>query len=260
MLRSLAVVLALSASLAATARADDKKFTIADLKALVSQSSFKEAFLHLGDISPSQRNAEWTEVAAAAAGGVLGTIDSEDGTTLALVDQIDRDYPQLLKSPKYLKPRNEQGYKGIEGCFEQTNGYWSSYGLDNCVKLGLRFVDNSGQDRGLALKVAKVARKSMNAYSAVPFFKRALGPKDTAACKDDDLKLAVVAGLGLPPTYPNAVESRAIMATCWSDLHEPVVAAFDGDSKGGYIQQNTCDFLMGKKLLSGLQAKQCTKK
>ena len=214
----------------------------------------------LSDIPPSQRTAEWTEVAAAACGGVLGTIDSEDGTTLALVDQIDRDYPQLLKSAKYLKPRNELGFKGIQGCFNQTDGYWSSQGLDTCVKLGMRFVDNSGQDRGLALKVAKVARRSMNAYGAVPFFKRALGPKDTAACKDEDLKLAVVAGLGLPPTDALAVESRAIMATCWSDLKDPVIAAFDGDSKSGYIKQNTCDFLMGKKLLSGLQAKQCTKK
>ncbi|MBC7976631.1 MAG: hypothetical protein H7138_16785 [Myxococcales bacterium] len=256
--RSLAVGLVL---LASVAHADDKKYTIADLKALVGQNAFKEAFLHIGDISPAQRNAEWSEVAAAAAGGVLGTLDSDDGTTIAAIDQIDRDYPQLLKSPKYTRPRNELGYKGIEGCFAQTNGYWSSYGLENCVKLGLRFVDNSGQDRALALKVAKVARRSMNAYGAVPFFKRAIGGKDTAtACKDEDLKLAVVAGLGLPPDNANATESKAIMATCWSDLKEPVVAAFDGDSKSGYVKQNTCDFLMSKKLLSGLQAKQCAKK
>jgi hypothetical protein len=246
--------------LASVAHADDKKYSLADLKALVGQSAFKEAFQHITDISPSQRNADWLDVAAAASGGVLGTVDTEDGTALALIDQIDRDYPQMLKSAKYTKPRNELGFKGVEGCFEQTNGYWGSYGLDNCVKLGLRFVDNSGGDRVLALKVAKVARKSMNAYSAVPFFKRALGAKDTAACKDEDLKLAVVAGLGLPPEYPNAVESKAIMTTCWSDLSEPVVAAFEADSKGGYTRQNTCDFLLAKKAISGLAAKQCAKK
>jgi len=43
------------------------------------------------------------------------------------------------------------------------------------------------------------------------------------------------------------------MTTCWANLQEPVMAAFDADSKDGYIKQNTCDFLMGKKLLSGLQ-------
>jgi hypothetical protein len=255
--RSLAVALVLVASVA---QADDKKYTLADLKALVGQNAFKEAFQHLADISPSQRNAEWLDVAAAASGGVLGTVDTDDGTTISLIDQIDREYPQLLKSAKYTKPRSELGFKGIEGCFAQTNGYWASYGLENCVKLGLRFVDNSNQDRALALKVAKVARKSMNAYGAVPFFKRALGPKDTAACKDEDLKLAVVAGLGLPADNANATESKAIMATCWTDLKEPVMTAFEGDSKGGYVKQNTCDFLMAKKLLSGLNAKQCTKK
>jgi hypothetical protein len=255
--RSLVIVTVMFASVA---HADDKKYSLADLKALVGQNAFKEAFVHLGDIAPAQRNAEWIDIAAAASGGVLGTLDTEDGTTLAAVDEIDREYPQLLKSAKYTRPRNELGLKGLFGCFGQTTGYWSSYGLDNCVKLGLRFVDNSNGDRVLALKVAKAARKSMNAYDAVPFVKRALGPKDTAACKDDDLKLAVVAGLGLPPSYPNATESRAIMATCWDELKDPVMTAFDGDSKSGYVKQNTCDFLMARKLLTGLQAKQCTKK
>jgi hypothetical protein len=256
--RSLVVVVIMV--LASVAHADDKKYTLADLKALVGQSAFKEAFQHLGDISPSQRNAEWVELAAAASGGVLGTLDTDDGTTLALVDEIDREYPQLLKSAKYTRPRNELGFKGLEGCFGQTNGYWSSYGLDNCVKLGMRFVANSNGDSALALKVAKIARKSMNAYDAVPFFKRALGPKDMAACKDSDLKLAVVAGLGLPTTYANATESKAMMATCWDELKDAVMAAFEADSKGGYVKQNTCDFLMAKKLLTGLNAKQCAKK
>ena len=259
MLQARSLVIA-TVMLASVAHADHKKYTLADLKALVGQNAYKEAFLHLGDVGPAQRNAEWIETAAAASGGVLGTLDTEDGTTLAMVDEIDRDYPQLLKSAKYTRPRSELGLKGIEGCFGQTSGYWSSYGLDNCVKLGLRFVDNSGGDHALALKVAKLARKSMNAYSSVPFFKRALGPKDTAACKDDDLRLAVVAGLGLPPDYPNAIESRAIMATCWGDLKDPVMAAFEADSKHGYTKQNTCDFLMARKLLSGLNATQCTKK
>lgn len=257
-IRSLVVVVVVM--LASVAHADDKKYSIADLKALVGQSAFKEAFQHLGDISPSARNAEWVDVAAAAAGGVLGTLDTDDGTTLALVDEVDRQYPQLLKAAKYTKPRAEFGFKGLEGCFEQTNGYWSSYGLDNCVKVGLRFVDNSNGDRVLALKVAKLARKSMNHYDAVPFFKRALGPKDTAACKDEDLKLAVVAGLGLPPEYPKATESKAIMTTCWDDLKDAVLKAFEEDSKGGYVHQNTCDVLLAKKMISGLNAKQCTKK
>ena len=247
--------------LASVAHADDQKFTLADLKALVADGSYKEAYLHIGDVPPSQRKGEWLEVAAAAAGGALGTLDTDDGSTAAAIDQIDKDFPQLRKSPKYTKPRAELGFKGIAGCFDQTNGYWGSYGLDNCVKLALRFVDNSGGDRALALKVAKVARKSMYAYGAVPFFEKALGGKDTAAvCKDADLKLAVVAGLGLPKDDANAAKSRTLMVTCWDAIKDDVVKAFDGDSKGGFVQQNTCAQLTAKKLLSGLQLKQCSKK
>jgi hypothetical protein len=239
-------------------RADDHKHTIADLKALVGQSAFKEAFLHLGDIAPAQRNADWIDIAAAASGGVLGTLSSEDGTTLAAIDEIDRDYPQLLKSAKYTKPRAELGLKGLAGCFAQTDGYWGSYGLDNCVTLGLRFVDNSNGDRALALAVAKVAVKSMNPFSAVPFFKRALGPKDLAPCKDEDLQRAVVSGLGLEPE--KATDSKAIMLTCWDSIQPAIVKGFDENSAGSSYRKNTCDILKSKKLLSSLQEKQCARK
>ena len=243
-----------------TASADDKKYTLADIKALNEQSGFKEAFQHIGDIAPAQRKAEWLDVAATAAGGVLGILDTDDGSTVAVIDQIDKEYPALLKSPKYTKPRAELGFQGLEGCFNQTNGYWSSYGLDNCVKVGMRFVNNSGGDKALALKVAKLARKSMNAYGAVPFFEKAAGKDNKALCADEDFKLAVVAGLGLPKEYPNAAKSRTLMVTCWDAIKDDVVKAFDGDSKGGYVKQNTCDQMIAKKLISGLQLKQCSKK
>jgi hypothetical protein len=239
------------------AQAEDKKYSLADIKALNEQSAFKEAFQHIGDIPPAQRKAEWLDVAATAAGGVLGILDTDDGTTIAAIDQIDKEYPALLKSPKYTKPRAELGYQGLEGCFNQTNGYWSSYGLENCVKVGLRFVNNSGGDKTLALKVAKLARKSMNAAAAMPFFEKA-GTK--AMCADEDFKLALVSGLALPPDYPNAAKSRTLMGTCWDSVKDDVVKAFDGDSKGGYVQQNTCETLVAKKMLSGLQLKQCSKK
>ena len=117
------------------AQADDKKYTLADLKALNEQSAFKESFQHIGDIPPAQRKGEWLDVAATAAGGVLGILDTDDGSTIAAIDQIDKEYPVLLKNAKYTKPRAELGLKGLEGCFNQTNGYWSSYGLENCVKV-----------------------------------------------------------------------------------------------------------------------------
>lgn len=255
---TLAAVLGLS--VVAHADDDSKKYTLADLKSLVGQKAYKEAFVHLGDISPSQRNADWLDVGGAAAGGVLGLVPADDGSTIEMIDQIDRDYPQLLKSPKYSKPRAELGYKGLKGCFDQTGGYWGSYGLENCVKIGLRFVDNAPDDRATALKIAKLARRNMTAYYAVPFFKRALGAKDNkAACKDEDMKLAVLAGLGLPPDYDNAKEAKTIASgACWAELKGPMVKALEGET--GYLRDNLCELLTSKKALTAAQANICAKK
>lgn len=251
---ALAAALTMASSVA---HAKGTPYTLADLKQLVADKSYREAYAHLADVPPAQRKADWVDVAAEAAGGALATLDQEDGSTIAAIEQIDKDFPQLLKSTKYTKPRADLGYTGLEACFNQTNDYWGSYGVDNCYKLALHFVDVPGGDRALALKVAKLSRRSMNAASSVPLFKRALGPKDVAACKDEDLATAVVAGLGLPADDKNAAESRAIMGTCWDALKEPVLDAFSKETKGGYVHKNACSTLLAKKAISGLQAKQC---
>ncbi|HEX4355737.1 MAG TPA: hypothetical protein VHZ95_22575 [Polyangiales bacterium] len=245
-----AATIAMSAAPVAHANSD----TIADLKALVSQGAFKEAYLHLGDIPPAQRSADWVDVASSAAAGVLPTLSSDDGTTIEAIDQIDRDYPQLLKTAKYMRVRADLGLKGLAGCYAQTSDYWSSYGIANCSTLALRFIDNAGGDKALALQVAKLASRSMMAYSAVPFFKRALA-RDPAVCRDGDLQTAVVSGLGLEPEH--AGDAKAMMTTCWDSVKDAVAKAFDADSPHGYVRQNTCGILKAKGMISGLQAKRC---
>jgi hypothetical protein len=249
--RSFALAVAAVAAVATGALAEDKKYTVADLKALVGQKSFKEAYLHLGDIAPSARNAEWTDIAAQAAGGFLGQIEGEDAA-IAIIDEIDRDYPTLVKNAKYAKPRSEQGYKSLQACFG------NSYGVEQCVKVAMRFIDNSG-DKALTLKVAKLARRSMNAYGAVPFFEKAIAA-DKTACKDEDARLAITAGLGLPEDYDNAKKAKTLMTTCFADIKDDVLKAFEADSNGGYTQRNTCEILTKNKMLSSLQQKVCSKK
>jgi hypothetical protein len=244
-MRSALVALAI-ASLSANAFAGDQKLSLAELKALVGQSAYKEAFLHLGDISPTERKADWIDVASAACGGVLATVSSEDGTTIELIDEIDRDYPQLVKAPKYARPRAELGKKGLEACFAQQG---------NCLPLALRFVDNASDDRGLALAVAKLARQGASSAGAVPLFKRALGGKDKSACKDDDAKLAIIAGLD----QRDAADAKALMVTCWDSVKDDVVKAFDGGASSDF-QHNTCEILIAKNLLSPLQIKVCNRR
>jgi hypothetical protein len=247
----LAILVAIFVTTAAPiAHADDKRASLADLKALIGQHAYEEAYLHLGDIPPARRSADWLDVAASAAGGVLATLADHEGTTLAAIDRIDRDYPQIVKLARYAGPRGELGLQGLEGCLRTSDG------SDACVTLGLRFVDNAG-DRGLAVKAAKVVRRGAGAAASVPFFKRALAGSAAAVCKDDDLRLATVAGLGLTASDGKVGDAQLLMTTCWDQVKGAVIDAFDHDPAGGSVHQNACETLRARRVLSGLQAKQC---
>jgi hypothetical protein len=245
--RTLALALVVSASVA---HADDRKHTLADLKALVGQQAFLEAFLHLGDIAPAQRTAEWVEVAAAASAGMLATLPSDDGTTLAMIwlgmiDTIDRDYPQLRKSAKYTSARASLGLEGLAGCYRSRG---------ECARAATRFVE--GGDRSLALEAAKLTVDHGDPISAIAMFKRAVDPAK-ALCQAKQLPRAVVAGIGRPATSQPAADARDLMTTCWDAVKTAVAAAFDQASKGSTVHDNTCEVLKAKRMLSALQTKRC---
>jgi hypothetical protein len=250
---ALAVILVLSS----VAVADKKPYTLADLKALVAQKSYQEAIAHLSDISPSERNADWLAVAVDAATGHISGLSNDNLVTKVFaIEELDTAYPAILKSAKYTKVRAEVGLKAYESCFQQ------SYSLDECLKHAAKFVEADAGNWELALKMAKAVRRNGNAYNAVPHFKRALGGKGNATvCKDDDLKTAVIAGLGLPKDYDNAADARAIAGNnCFENLKKDIIKAFDEESSGGYVHDNACDFLKAKKALNATQAKTCDKK
>lgn len=233
-----ALALAGILALVSVAAADDKRYTMADLKALVSQKSYREAVQHLGDISPSERNADWQAVAGEASAGLLAgaSPDEKLGTMMALEQQ----YPVLLKSPKYSAARSEAGPAAFAACFRNGD-------LDTCRTAALKFVDADPTNGKLALAIAKLARLNMNSYSSVPFFKRALAAnKGTAVCKDEDLSIAVIAALGLPYEDPLFVDARPIAGTtCWADLKKGILKELAANPNG-YYKTNVCDLMRGK--------------
>jgi hypothetical protein len=236
-MRSLAVI----ALLASVAHADDHKYTLADLKTLVGDNAYQEALQHVGDVPPAQRNADWIEVAATAAAGVLATLPADDGSTIVMIDMIDREYPQLMKSAKYTKPRAELGVDGLGGCFRMR---------DDCMPVALRF---AGSDRALALATAKNTVVH-DAAGTVTLLKRVMDPK---LCREEALQRAVLAGLDRKPDSAIATDARSMMMTCWDVVKESVAKAFDEASKGSDVHKNTCDVLKAKRMLSPLQVKRC---
>lgn len=248
LLISLAGILALSTA----ALADKAKpYTLDDLKALVSQKSYEEAVSHLGDVAPSERKAEWLDVAATAAAGYVAGLTSDQ--VVYAIDAIDRAYPQVLKVEKYTRVRTEQGLKGYEKCLG---------GGSECLEKAMKFVEADAANSELALKTGKVVMRSFSSkYTAAPFFKRAVSGKSLAACKDEDLKTSMLSAFAAPKSYDAAAAGREIAELCWSEHKKLVVDQFNEavKSDSSYVRKNTCEILKSKKALSADQTRICAK-
>lgn len=242
-------IAAAALALATTARAEDKKYTLADLKALVADKSYTEALQHMGDISPSERKAEWNEVLGQAATGFAqGGKDAIDKLRNMLA--VEEQYPTVVKNAKYAAVRTEWGPKGFATCFDR------SYDVSDCKTFAIKFIDDDASNGKLALAMAKVARKGMNAYGAAPLFKRAVSATKATACKDADLSLAVIAALGLPTDYDDYADGKSVADTCFGELKPTILKELVGAS--GYYKDNACALLTAKKDKANV-AKLCTK-
>lgn len=240
------------------AHAEKKPYTLADLKTLVSQKSFKEAVEHLGDVAPGERTADWLDVAASASAGYIAGLKDDDLVVKVLsIEELDGKFPQILKSPKYTKVRAEVGFDAYEACLGQA------YYIDACLQHADKFLEGDPTNAALALKMAKLVRKSAFAYVSVPYWKRALaaaGKAPSAVCKDEDFRLAVIAGLGLPTDYDNAKGAMELAnGACWETLKQPILDAWKAE-ESGYTRTNTCAVLKGKKALSADQLRGCKEK
>src|SRR6185295_8269808 len=102
-----------------------------------------------------------------------------------------------------------------------------------------------------AFSAGKLARLNLKHWAALPFFEIALnnGFDKKKFCADDDVHLAAIAGLGLPPGSKN--EDRLIriaqtisIETCWDSMKEAVNKEADGTT--GYLHDNACTSLKKK--------------
>jgi hypothetical protein len=245
------------AALSSVALADPPRYSLAELKALVAQRSYPEAVSHLSDISPAERKADWLAVAVDAASGYVGGLAGDDlATKIWSIEAIDAQYPQLLTQPRYTKVRAEIGLRGYDACFARSEV------LDACLEHATRFLDADASNTELAFKLAKVLRRSSNPDISVPFFKRAVAGKPSAAmCKDDALQSAVLAGLGLPADHDRAADARAIASgACFDPLKPAILEALDAEVPGGPVHGNACALMKGRRALDATQTRSCDKK
>jgi hypothetical protein len=251
----LAAVLAIST----TSFADKKPYTLADLKALVSQKSYKEAVEHLKDVAPSERNADWLAVAVDAATGYIGSLNNDDLVAQILeIERIDSEVPALLKSPKYTKVRADIGIKGFGSCFGHR------YAHKQCFDHAIKFVDADPTNAELNLRMAKLVRRNTTPHAgAAGFFKRALvaaGKNAANVCKDEDVKLVVISGLNVPSHYEDSITTRKIVTEhCWTEYKKLVHDENRKASETSYEKQNTCEILRAQNAMQPDQKVACEK-
>jgi hypothetical protein len=220
-----------------------KEFGMADLQALEKKAAWEELLGHAEDIPPAQRGAAWDKLVERAAIGYIESLTTQTAAFEGVFSSqaLLKRYPHLVKSQDFMAKRGEAAKIAAERCLSR------SYGGDHCIDMMKDFLktSNSGAEVGFAF--GKITRKNQNHYVAVPFFKWALEQKkDSAWCGDEDLKLAVIAGLGLPSSYENAAGARQIASqACWDSLKADVRKHLL-ESPEGYYRDNACAVLKAK--------------
>jgi hypothetical protein len=215
---------------------DDKKYSMADLKSLVDEKHYQEALMHMGDIKPSARKAEWKDLLGIASAGYAAS-GKDPLEKLRIMLMIEEQYPTVVKHSKYAAVRLESGPKGFGACFE------NSYSADECRSYAIKFMDAEPANGKLLLAVAKVARRGMNAYNSAPLFMRVVAADKKTACKDDDLSYSTVAAMGLPPDYDDFKAGKVVVEACWTQLKPALLKAV---KEGGYAKKNLCPMLDAK--------------
>ena len=224
-------------------KAKEGTYSMADLQALEKKGSWEELLGHAEDVPPAQRGAPWDKLVERAASGQLQTLASNTAsfegvfTSQALL----RRYPQLTKSPDFMTKRGEAGKTAAEVCLRE------SYRGQHCIDMMKDFLKTANTPVDVGFAFGKITRKNQNHYVAVPFFKWALDQKKEASwCGDEDLKLAVVAGLGLPTDYENAAGARHIATNaCWDNLKADIRKELI-ENPTGYYRDNACAVMKAK--------------
>jgi hypothetical protein len=104
---------------------------------------------------------------------------------------------------------------------------------------------------------AKLSRKNLFAWNALPLFVKAFDAK-LGKCGDEDVKLAVIAGLGRgsSETEPISNAKKILFQYCEKELKAAAIQAANDDLT---VRENLCHELSAKKWLqlTPLQIKRC---
>lgn len=227
-------------------KAKDVTYSMADLSALEKKSAWEEILSHAEDIPPAQRTPAWEKIVEKAAVGYVETLTTKASSWSGVYTSqaFIKRYPFLTKSQAFMAKRAEAAKVSSEQCLR------GSYRGEHCIEEMQDFLKTPNTGADLGFEFGKITRRVMNHYVAVPFFKWAAEQKkDASYCADEDLKLATIAGLGLPADYENAAGARQLATDlCWDALKDAVRKELV-EHPDGYYRDNACSVLSSKGAL-----------
>ena len=126
------------------------------------------------------------------------------------------------------------------------------YSGEFCQDALVRWVKAHPDD---AFQAGKMSRKIMKASAAIPFFSQAFENKK-GDCKDEDVRLAVVDALDLPPSEKEYLGPALKIGfeLCFDEIKSLLL---ERATLTSYAFSNSCSRLMQKGVLTGLKLKKC---
>ncbi|MEM6730329.1 MAG: hypothetical protein AAF658_02165 [Myxococcota bacterium] len=250
--RVFAVTLGLvGAGLPSAALAEDTKYTMEDLKALVEQESWPETIEHLEDIRPTKRKKEWNGYLEKAALGLVNSVaeTSDVYSAWQTAEQLLVRFPPLKKSRAYLDRRGETGIESMKQCFQ------ARYGVEQCLEASKKLIDLDPKNTKLAFELGKIVRLGTTGGSAMIYFERALKDKKMRTeCAHEEVKTALEQAASQTDDRGAAMKKVAF-DYCWAQLKTDVVEQFARGSKSTH--RNLCPGLAKKRALSAFQKAVC---
>ena len=234
------------------ASADDHKYAMKDLKALIAQKGYEEVLQHLEDVAPSDRNQEWIDVAGQAAAGYLAA--AEDTEKLQLMVSVEKRYPALVKSPAYTKARLDAIPAAFGKCYESAGSRYGGQderlaGYDKCIEIGKKFIASEPGNAALALAIAKAPAKTSYPHKAIELLKIAItaaGKSSATVCKEHTLPGAVVNSLWFAGGK-TLEETNEVAIACWATVKAPVFVELKKKDVGDLFKTNACTLASTQK-------------